>query len=115
MKATELANAVKGLGNVTTNEAALDFVRELTDEKKQSSPALGGTIVIDADSGQPLAYAAHPFGTQTPPTLLEMAQLKAACENFISAQVDPTIDYLKEQRIREQVKQELAAQGGDVE
>jgi hypothetical protein len=114
MKATELANAVKGLGNVTTNEAALDFVRELT-VAKQPSPALGVTIVIDADSGKQLAYAAHPFGVSNPVTLLEMEQLKASVENFITAQLIPGIDYIKEQAIREQVKKELTAQGGDAE
>lgn len=110
MKATDLAKQVKELGNVTTNEEALDFVRGLTTEK-QRSPAIGVTIVIDADSGVPLAYGAHPFGLSTPVTMMELAMLKAACENFVSAQVDLAIEQMKEQAIREAVTKELAEKG----
>lgn len=110
MKAVDLAAEVKKLGNVTTNEQALDFVRGLTGEQ-QRSPAIGVTIVIDADSGTPLAYQAHPFGLSAPVTMMELAMLKAACENFVVAQVELAIESMKEQAIREAVTKELAEKG----
>jgi len=104
MKSTEFANKIKELTRTSNLDDALAAVEKLMEMGAPTSP-FGMLIIVDP--GRDGMYWAHPFGVENPLTDMQLVKMAAS---HIQANLEPVLDQLKEQEMRQKIKAEMAAQ-----
>jgi len=99
MKSTDFAKRIKELTGTGNLDDALATVERL---KQGGGAPFGVLLMVDPNRGG--EYYARPFGVDA---LVDWQLLKGSCQHFLM-NLDPLLDEMKEQEIRERVRQEMA-------
>ncbi len=103
MKSTDFAKKVKELTGKSNLDDALAAVEQLVQPSEGGAP-FGVIIIVDPKrDGQ---YYSHPIAWES---LQDIQLIELSCKHFLS-NLEPVIDQMKEQEMREKIRAELAAE-----